>query len=267
MRTAQTRSFRRSSLPAQGLSSYHLGLGRPINFTRIIGAATCLAPLLTLRAVGAEYRLQGSRTELLQSNRSVACVGKGTATYSTRQTGHGSTAAAHRPFIRPISPMPPLFPKDDLLRIPWSEFGFNRTSARSHVRLPTTSHKQVLRSVADFRSSSGSSILSPHKLSGSGPPVSSSRSIDGIERQDSVPPLISHLGALPQTGISPARATQIQAALVVHGYLTGAPTGSWDAPSVAAMRRLQSDHHWQTKFMPDSRALIFLGLGPRNETP
>jgi hypothetical protein len=31
-----------------------------------------------------------------------------------------------------------------------------------------------------------------------------------------------------------------------------------------AMRQYQSDHGWQTKLTPDSRALISLGLGPNH---
>lgn len=62
--------------------------------------------------------------------------------------------------------------------------------------------------------------------------------------------------------IDDARATQIQAALIRNGYLTGAPSGHWDASSQAAMEKLQSDNGWQTKLVPDSRALIKLGLGP-----
>ena len=62
------------------------------------------------------------------------------------------------------------------------------------------------------------------------------------------------------------RATQIQSALIAHGYLTGSPTGSWDEQSQAAMVKLQSDNHWQTKIVPDSRAIIMLGLGPGTGT-
>lgn len=61
------------------------------------------------------------------------------------------------------------------------------------------------------------------------------------------------------------RATQIQRALIERGYLTGEPTGSWDAASVAAMQKMQGDNGWQTKLVPDSRALIKLGLGPGTE--
>ena len=69
------------------------------------------------------------------------------------------------------------------------------------------------------------------------------------------------------TGIDSERATQIQVALIKAGYLTGTPSGSWDAATQAAMEKLQSDNGWQTKLVPDSRALIKLGLGPAASTP
>ncbi len=65
-------------------------------------------------------------------------------------------------------------------------------------------------------------------------------------------------------GIDPDRATQIQTALIKAGYLTGTPTGTWDAPSQAAMEKMQADNGWQTKLVPDSRAIIKLGLGPKS---
>lgn len=64
-------------------------------------------------------------------------------------------------------------------------------------------------------------------------------------------------------GMEPERATQIQQALIDRGYLSGEPSGIWDAQSAAAMQRLQADNGWQTKITPDSRALIKLGLGPQ----
>jgi hypothetical protein len=67
---------------------------------------------------------------------------------------------------------------------------------------------------------------------------------------------------LGQRTIEDSRATQIQAALIKAGYLTGAPSGHWDAESEAAMSKLQAENGWQTKLVPDSRALIKLGLGP-----
>jgi Putative peptidoglycan binding domain len=65
-----------------------------------------------------------------------------------------------------------------------------------------------------------------------------------------------------QRAMGDDRATQIQAALIQAGYLSGTPSGHWDAPSEAAMQKLQGDNGWQTKLVPDSRALIKLGLGP-----
>lgn len=72
-------------------------------------------------------------------------------------------------------------------------------------------------------------------------------------------------GHLSQISMDTERATQIQQALIRSGYLTGEPTGKWDAASISAMQKLQSDNGWQTKIMPDSRALIKLGLGPGPE--
>lgn len=65
-----------------------------------------------------------------------------------------------------------------------------------------------------------------------------------------------------QQGIQPERARAIQEALIREHYLTGEPSGVWDARSKEAMTRYQADHGWQTKITPDSRALIKLGLGP-----
>jgi hypothetical protein len=65
-----------------------------------------------------------------------------------------------------------------------------------------------------------------------------------------------------QQGINSERATQIQQALIREKYLTGEPTGTWDARTQAALVKYQGDNGWQTKVVPDSRALIKLGLGP-----
>ena len=71
-----------------------------------------------------------------------------------------------------------------------------------------------------------------------------------------------------QRGIDDQRATEIQAALIKAGYLSGTPTGHWDsASSLAAMQKVQADNGWQTKLVPDSRALIKLGLGPGSASP
>ena len=69
-----------------------------------------------------------------------------------------------------------------------------------------------------------------------------------------------------QRTIDDGRATQIQIALVKARYLSGEPSGHWDAQSQTAMVKLQADNGWQTKLVPDSRALIKLGLGPNTDS-
>lgn len=65
-----------------------------------------------------------------------------------------------------------------------------------------------------------------------------------------------------QMAIDGERTSQIQAALVREHYMNGAPSGKWDDSTQAALRRYQADQGWQSKSIPDSRALIRLGLGP-----
>src|SRR5580692_8417816 len=68
-----------------------------------------------------------------------------------------------------------------------------------------------------------------------------------------------------QQKIDPQRAQEIQTALIREHYLSGEAAGTWDQSSEEAMRRYQADHGWQSKTVPDSRALISLGLGPRHD--
>jgi peptidoglycan hydrolase-like protein with peptidoglycan-binding domain len=70
-----------------------------------------------------------------------------------------------------------------------------------------------------------------------------------------------------QRTIDDERATQIQAALIRAGYLTGTPSGHWDDETQAAMERIQAENGWQTKLVPDSRAIIKLGLGSSTLSP
>jgi len=65
-----------------------------------------------------------------------------------------------------------------------------------------------------------------------------------------------------QRGIDNDRAREIQVALIREKYLDGEPSGVWDQSTRDAMTRFQSNNGWQTKLVPDSRALIKLGLGP-----
>lgn len=255
------------SLAGGGVGTLRLPSSGPA--MRAFAGLTCTLALLIPQAFAGQPNMPDARTR--------QPVGRGPETSSPAPlhphrivgiTGGakepGTTARA--PYIRPIAPMPPLFTKDDLLRIPWTSFGFHRTPVHFHSRPPVA--------VRTFR-------LRPWVGQPSTPPPSmvSADMVSSLARlvSEHIMPTVPRLSAgaaeplssntVPQTGISPERAAQIQAALVRSGYLAGAPTGTWDAASVVAMRRLQSDHRWQTKFMPDARALIFLGLGPGSETP
>ena len=64
-----------------------------------------------------------------------------------------------------------------------------------------------------------------------------------------------------QQAIQPERVTEIQQALIREHYFTGDADGKWDSDTQAAMRKFQADQGWQTKLVPDSRALKKLGLG------
>ncbi len=70
---------------------------------------------------------------------------------------------------------------------------------------------------------------------------------------------------LGQRVMDSQRTIEIQQALVQAHYLTGTPTGQWDPETQAAMEKYQADNGWQTKITPDSRALIKLGLGPKQD--
>ena len=67
-----------------------------------------------------------------------------------------------------------------------------------------------------------------------------------------------------QQAINKDRVKEIQIALVREGYLTGKPDGAWDDRTKKALSRYQEDNGWQSKVVPDSRALIKLGLGPNH---
>lgn len=68
-----------------------------------------------------------------------------------------------------------------------------------------------------------------------------------------------------QQKIDAERAQAIQQALIREHYLTATAAGTWNQASEDAMRKYQADHGWQSKTVPDSRALISLGLGPSHD--
>lgn len=68
-----------------------------------------------------------------------------------------------------------------------------------------------------------------------------------------------------QQKIDSERAQAIQEALIREHYMSGEASGTWNQASEDAMRKYQADHGWQSKTVPDSRALISLGLGPSKD--
>jgi peptidoglycan hydrolase-like protein with peptidoglycan-binding domain len=96
---------------------------------------------------------------------------------------------------------------------------------------------------------------SRHKLSSSHASKSSSAKMKRTGRKGAW----KHHG---QQAIQEERAREIQSALIREHYLDGEADGKWDSRSQAAMVKFQADNGWQTKVVPDSRALIKLGLGP-----
>ncbi len=65
-----------------------------------------------------------------------------------------------------------------------------------------------------------------------------------------------------QQAIASPRVREIQEALIRERYMDGEADGIWDQRTKTALVRYQGDNNWQTKVVPDSRALIKLGLGP-----
>ena len=68
-----------------------------------------------------------------------------------------------------------------------------------------------------------------------------------------------------QQKIDAQRTREIQEALIRQHYLDGEANGQWDERTQKAMQRYQAANGWQSKMVPDSRALIKLGLGPDHE--
>jgi peptidoglycan hydrolase-like protein with peptidoglycan-binding domain len=62
---------------------------------------------------------------------------------------------------------------------------------------------------------------------------------------------------------TPERYKEIQTSLVQKGYLAGEPSGTWDADSIAAMKRFQKDQNLEADGKLSALSLIALGLGPK----
>jgi peptidoglycan hydrolase-like protein with peptidoglycan-binding domain len=67
-----------------------------------------------------------------------------------------------------------------------------------------------------------------------------------------------------QQNPTPERYKEIQQALADKGYLKGEPSGVWDAASVDAMQRFQSDQKLTATGKINAPSLIGLGLGAKS---
>jgi peptidoglycan hydrolase-like protein with peptidoglycan-binding domain len=158
------------------------------------------------------------------------------------------------------------------------------TSKKKHHRPSATGHTQAAAGKAGAASSTQTKAADAQAKAAAS--TASARSTAGLHaaRTNSYRPGASHAkskkqwrGPVPraprthaavhhgQHGIQDERALEIQQALIREKYLEGEPSGSWDQRTREAMTRFQNDHGWQSKVVPDSRALIKLGLGPKHD--
>jgi hypothetical protein len=62
------------------------------------------------------------------------------------------------------------------------------------------------------------------------------------------------------------RYRQIQESLISKGYMEGPASGVWDQNSTEGMRKFQTDQKMEPTGKISAKALITLGLGPKDET-
>lgn len=120
---------------------------------------------------------------------------------------------------------------------------------------PATTHKPTT-----AKKSTSTSTHQPHTSSGTSSSTAKKTSSRSSSKRSS-----HRKRVRGQQKIDSDRARSIQEALIRQHYLNGEPTGTWNQASEDAMRKYQADHGWQSKTVPDSRALISLGLGPSKD--
>ena len=69
-----------------------------------------------------------------------------------------------------------------------------------------------------------------------------------------------------QSGPTSDRYKEIQESLIAKGYLQGTATGAWDQNSIDAMKKYQTDQKQDPTGKITAKALITLGLGPKDES-
>jgi hypothetical protein len=142
------------------------------------------------------------------------------------------------------------------------------SSTKTTTAKPKTAPKKQVAAVKGSRASSSSAAKShAHPAAGAHPRSSTaSAAHNGKSKYASTRKNGKRkTTARGQQKIDAERAQAIQEALIREHYLSGEAVGRWDQSSEEAMRRYQADHGWQSKTVPDSRALISLGLGPSHD--
>jgi hypothetical protein len=140
-----------------------------------------------------------------------------------------------------------------------------KTGAKKHTTAAANRNKGSSSSSGKAHTSAHSAA-STHSKSSAHPRSSTAASTHNSKsKYASSHKTVKKTTARGQQKIDPERAQAIQEALIREHYLSGEPAGRWDESSEEAMRRYQADHGWQAKTVPDSRALISLGLGPSHD--
>ena len=129
------------------------------------------------------------------------------------------------------------------------------TPKRATVKRPNAHPAGSMRPVSLKSAEHKTGYRAPKK---SGPPVVGHKRHHRLGKR-------RHPFVIGQKSMDARRATEIQQALIQAHYLSGEPTGQWDQATQAAMVKYQTDNGWQSRITPDSRALIKLGLGPKQD--
>lgn len=128
-----------------------------------------------------------------------------------------------------------------------ASYGQDAATSSAQKKPATAKKKTTSSSSAERHRSTSASTKTTHKASGKRSSKRKSARARGQQKIDG------------------ERAHAIQEALIREHYLSGEASGTWNQASEEAMRRYQADHGWQSKTVPDSRALISLGLGPSKD--
>ncbi|MDR3762708.1 MAG: putative peptidoglycan binding domain-containing protein [Acidobacteriota bacterium] len=145
-------------------------------------------------------------------------------------------------------------------------------AAKTHAGKSAPAHKSAKASSSKShaeapreKSSKASSAKADSKKESSARTTSAKASKRGKSRKSGIYSVAAKPKSHGQQGIDGSRILEIQQALIRDHYMDGEPSGVWDQATRDALVRLQTENNWQTRIIPDSRALIKLGLGPSQQ--